>query len=161
MVLLLFSDAKYPAAVCICSHLGKPENFCLPRWTRLLYIPKALLVLLILTNDLHQWVFSFPANEVWTDKNNSMEFGSFVVFGWEVLCAVAALIIVLLKSRQFQQRRYLPGLVMLCSIVYALIYVSGVKWMQIIAGGITAARCGWSTILHKKRPAAHGCWPGK
>ena len=77
-------------------------------------------MLLILTNDLHQWVFSFPANEIWTDKNNSVEFGSFVVFGWEVLCAVAALIIVLLKSRQFQQRRYLPGLIMLCSIVYAL-----------------------------------------
>ena len=41
--------------------LGKGENFQLPRWTKLLYFPTLLLLLLVLTNDLHQQVFSFPS----------------------------------------------------------------------------------------------------
>ena len=34
--------------------LGKGEDFQLPRWTKLLYFPTLLLLLLVLTNDLHQ-----------------------------------------------------------------------------------------------------------
>ena len=41
--------------------LGKGEDFRLPRWIKLLYFPTLLLLLLVLTNDLHQQVFSFPS----------------------------------------------------------------------------------------------------
>ena len=44
----------------VANSLGKPENFKLPGWMRFLYIPTALLFLLVITNDLHQFVFSFP-----------------------------------------------------------------------------------------------------
>lgn len=128
-------------SVFVAMSLGKPENFRLPGWTRLLYIPTVLLVLLVFTNDLHQWIFSFPANEIWTDKNNAMEIGYFVMFGWEILCAVTALVTILFKSRQSQQRRHLPAVILLCSVVYALIYISGVAWMRVLAGDITAAQC--------------------
>lgn len=39
------------------------------------------------------------------------------------------------------EEKYLPFLLLTASIGYALIYVSGVKWMQLIGGDITAAQC--------------------
>ena len=39
--------------VLVALSLGRPENYRLPRWTNLLYLPTALLLLQVLTNDLH------------------------------------------------------------------------------------------------------------
>ena len=122
--------------------LGKPENARLSKTALvLLYIPTVLCLLLVLTNDLHQLVFSFPEGEVWTDKNNGYTFGYYIVLGWEILCALAAFVIMIIKCRLSYRKKYLPFLLLACSIVYAFIYVSGVEWMQLIGGDITAAQC--------------------
>ena len=122
--------------------LGKPENAKLSKTALLLlYIPTVLFLLLVLTNDLHQLVFSFPEGEVWTDKNNGYPFGYYIVRGWEILCAFAALIIMIIKCRLSYRKKYLPFLLLACSIVYAFIYASGVEWMQLIGGDIAAALC--------------------
>lgn len=122
--------------------LGKPENARLSKTALvLLYIPTVLCLLLVLTNDLHQLVFSFPEGEVWTDDNMSYSFGYFFVIGWEILCSLAAFVIMIIKCRLSYRKKYLPFLLLACSIVYALIYVSGVEWMQLIGGDITAAQC--------------------
>ena len=122
--------------------LGKPENARLSKTAlALLYIPTVLCLLLVLTNDLHQLVFSFPEGEVWTDDNMSYSFGYFFVIGWEILCALAAFVIMIIKCRLSYRKKYLPFLLLACSIVYAFIYVSGVEWMQLIGGDIAAAQC--------------------
>ena len=122
--------------------LGKPASAKLSKTALvLLYIPTVLCLLLVLTNDLHQLVFSFPEGEVWTDKNNGYTFGYYIVLGWEILCALAAFIIMIIKCRLSYRKKYLPFLPLACSIVYAFIYVSGVEWMQLIGGDITAAQC--------------------
>ena len=122
--------------------LGKPENAKLSKTALvLLYIPTVLCLLLVLTNDLHQLVFSFPEGEVWTDINNGYTFGYYIVLGWEILCALAAFVIMIIKCRLSYRKKYLPFLLLACSIVYALIYVSGVEWMQLIGGDIVAAQC--------------------
>lgn len=122
--------------------LGKPENAKLSKTALvLLYIPTVLCLLLVLTNDLHQLVFSFPGGEVWTDKNNGYTFGYYIVLGWEILCALAAFVIMIIKCRLSYRKKYLPFLLLACSIVYAFIYVSGVEWMQLIGGDIAAAQC--------------------
>lgn len=122
--------------------LGKPENARLSKTALvLLYIPTVLCLLLVLTNDLHQLVFSFPEGEAWTDINNGYTFGYYIVLGWEILCALAAFVIMIIKCRLSYRKRYLPFLLLACSIVYALIYISGVEWMQLIGGDITAAQC--------------------
>ena len=62
--------------------LGKPENYRLPKWTSFLYIPTALLLLLVLTNDLHQLVFVFPANAAaWLDTDHGYGAGLFYRHG--------------------------------------------------------------------------------
>ena len=122
--------------------LGKPASARLSKTALvLLSIPTVLCLLLVLTNDLHQLVFSFPEGEVWTDLNNGYTFGYYIVLGWEILCALAAFVIMLIKCRLSYRKKYLPFLLLACSIVYALIYVSGVEWMQLIGGDIAAAQC--------------------
>lgn len=122
--------------------LGKHENARLSKTALLLLsIPTVLCLLLVLTNDLHQLVFSFPGGEVWTDKNNGYTFGYYIVIGWEILCALAAFVIMIIKCRLSYRKKYLPFLLLASSIVYAFIYVSGVEWMQLIGGDITAAQC--------------------
>ena len=122
--------------------LGKPENARLSKTARLLLsIPTVLCLLLVLTNDLHQLVFSFPEGEAWTDINNGYTFGYYIVLGWEILCSLAAFIIMIIKCRLSYRKKYLPFLLLTSSIGYALIYVSGAEWMQLIGGDITAAQC--------------------
>lgn len=122
--------------------LGKPENARLSKTALLLlYIPTVLCLLLVLTNDLHQLVFSFPEGEVWTDLNNGYTFGYYIVLGWEILCSLAAFVIMIIKCRLSYRKKYLPFLLLASSIVYAFIYVSGVEWMQLIGGDIAAAQC--------------------
>lgn len=122
--------------------LGKPENARLSKTALLLLsIPTVLCLLLVLTNDLHQLVFSFPEGEVWTDINNGYTFGYYIVLGWEILCALAAFVIMIIKCRLSYRKKYLPFLLLACSIVYAFIYVSGVEWMQLIGGDIASAQC--------------------
>lgn len=122
--------------------LGKPANAKLSKTTLvLLSIPTVLCLLLVLTNDLHQLVFAFPEGKVWTDNNMNYAFGYYFVLGWEILCALAAFIIMLIKCRHSQRKKYLPFLLLTASIVYAFIYASGVEWMQLIGGDIAAAQC--------------------
>lgn len=63
------------------------------------------------------------------------------MIGWEILCALAAFVIMIIKCRLSYRKKYLPFLLLACSIVYAFIYVSGVEWMQLIGGDIAAAQC--------------------
>ena len=122
--------------------LGKPANAKLSKTTLLLlYIPTVLCLLSVVTNDFHQLIFSFPAGDVWTDRSKKYAFGYNLVIGWEVICALAAFAIMLIKCRHSQRKKYLPFLLLSFSIVYALIYVSGAEWMQLIGGDITAAQC--------------------
>lgn len=128
-------------SVFVSMSLGKPESYRLPKWTTLLYIPTLLFLLLVLSNDFHQLVFSFPAGTVWSDSDNGYEYGYYLVIGWEILCALSAFAVMLVKCRMAQRRKYLPAFLLSCSIVYAVIYASGVEWMQLIGGDITAVQC--------------------
>lgn len=128
-------------AVYVSVSLGKPERFQLPKWSLLLYIPTMFCLLLVLTNDFHQLVFAFPEGKEWTDNNMNYAFGYYFVLGWEIICALAAFVIMLIKCRHSQRKKYLPFLLLTASIVYALIYVSGVEWLRMIGGDITAAQC--------------------
>ena len=122
--------------------LGKPANAKLSKTTLvLLSIPTVLCLLLVLTNDLHQLLFAFPEGKVWTDNNMNYAFGYYFVLGWEILCGFAAFIIMLVKCRLSQRKKYLPFLLLACSIVYGLIYASGAEWMQLIGADIAAAQC--------------------
>ena len=130
-------------ALFVALSLGKPDNFRLPKWTALLYIPTAALLLLVLTNDLHQLVFRFPEDAVvWM---NEYRYGIvyFPVVGWMVLCALTALVIMLVKCRVPNSRkvRVLPFVPVVLSVIYGALYIFQLPWLRLIAGDVTVVFC--------------------
>lgn len=122
--------------------LGKPEDFRLPRWTKLLYLPTTLLLLLVLTNDLHQFVFFFPSG-VMSDQDYRYKAGYFLVVMWEFLCAVVSITMILRNCRIPRSRRFrwLPLVPLVMSVGYAVAYVRGTHWVWVIAGDMTVTLC--------------------
>ena len=129
-------------SVFVSQSLGKGEDFRLPRWTKLLYFPTLLLLLLVLTNDLHQQVFSFPSG-VLSDRVYRYESGYFFVLGWEALCAGSALLSMVKNCRIPRSRRirWLPLVPLALSLAYAYAYVKKVHWVWVLAGDMTVSQC--------------------
>ena len=129
-------------AVLVALSLGKPENYRLPKWTHFLYLPSALLFLLVLTNDLHQLVFFFPTG-VLSTREYDYGISYYVVLAWMVLCAAAALVIILAKCRIPQSRRYLwlPVVPFALALGYCAAYIKGVYWVWLLAGDLTVSMC--------------------
>ena len=129
-------------SVFVSRSLGKGEDFRLPRWTKILYIPTLLLLLLVLTNDLHQQVFSFPSG-VLSDREYRYEGGYFFVMGWEALCAGFAFLSMAKNCRIPRSRRirWLPLVPLALSLAYACAYVKKVYWVWVLAGDMTVSQC--------------------
>ena len=129
-------------SVFVSRSLGKGEDFRLPRWTKLLYVPTLLLLLLVLTNDLHQQVFSFPSG-VLSDREYRYEGGYFFVMGWEALCAGFAFLSMAKNCRIPRSRRirWLPLVPLALSLAYACAYVKKVYWVWVLAGDMTVSQC--------------------
>ena len=130
-------------AVFVALSLGKPENYRLPNWTKLIYIPTTVLLLLVLTNDLHQLAFVFPADAaVW---GNDYRHGIVYVLavGWMILCAVTALVTMLVKCRIPRSRRVLllPLVPVILAVVYGVLDIFRLPWQKALAGDITAVFC--------------------
>ena len=129
-------------SVFVSQSLGKDEAFRLPRWTKLLYIPTLLLLLLVLTNDLHRQVFSFPSG-VLSDGEYRYEKGYYFVLGWEALCAAFSLVLMVRSCRIPHGRRirWLPLVPFALSLAYAYAYVKKVYWVWVLAGDMTVSQC--------------------
>ena len=129
-------------AVLVALSLGKPENYRLPKRTQLLYLPSALLLLLVLTNDLHQLVFAFP-NGVLSDADYRYGIGYYIVLVWIVLCAAAALVLLLAKCRIPHTHRYLwlPVVPFVLALGYCAAYIKGIYWVWLLAGDLTVSLC--------------------
>jgi len=69
-------------------HIGKPEEYQLPNRWRLMYIPSVVLILGILTNDLHQMAFRFHSGYEtgWTVYQNAVLY--YVAVLWIFACIV-------------------------------------------------------------------------
>ena len=127
-------------ALLIAMSLGKPDEYKFPKGMSVLWIISGVLLLLVLTNDLHQFVFTFPKDAaVWTDKNYGYSIGYFISVGWQVLCAFAALVIMFFKCRVQKGRlHFLPIVPMLLAIVYSALYYAGADWLLHLFGDIAA-----------------------
>lgn len=124
-------------------HLGKNEDYRLPKWTNLLYIPTILLIGLVLTNDLHQVVFAFPPENTWGKMDYHYKIGYWLVFAWTLLCAFVALAIFITKSRVPRSKRilWLPFIPLLIYVAYALLYAIRQPIIHALIGDMTAVFC--------------------
>lgn len=131
-------------AVFVSMSIGKPENYHLPKKTMLLYIPTTILFLSVITNDLHQLVFTFPADAaVWTDSDNGYTIGYFLIVGWIFFCVLTMLYEFWRKRRIESSRRLIliPCIPIVVLIVYMGFYYSGEEWLRFVFGDMTAMTC--------------------
>ena len=130
--------------VLVALSLGRPENYRLPKWTNLLYLPTALLLLQVLTNDLHQLVFVFPTDAAaWLDTDHGYGVGNFIVMGWIALGMVTAIITMLLKCRipHTKIALGLPFVPVALAALYSVLYISRIPWIELLAGDMTVVQC--------------------
>ena len=101
-----------------------PENKPLPRFHWLLIVLGALLMLGVLTNDLHFWMKAFPSGVL--DDNGQEKNGwlFYVVSVFQYGLYAVAFLIILLKNRRFVLRRYrwVPFVPFLIGVVYFATY---------------------------------------
>lgn len=124
--------------------LGKPEQYRTPLPLRLLWIPTALLVLTVLTNDLHQTVFSFPAEfPVWTDKHYNYGIMYWVVMVWIAVSMLLAFGIILRKCRIPRNKIFLwlPLIPFLLMFIYVILYITAHSVIAPFAGDMIAVYC--------------------
>lgn len=131
-------------SVFVAMSIGKPENYHIPGWTAFIYMPASFLFLLVITNDLHQLVFTFPKDaEVWLDSHNGYAIGYYFVVACMFISALMTLWVLCMKRRVSGMRKLiiLPCIPIIVLIVYMIFYYLQVRWLRFILGDPTAMTC--------------------
>lgn len=120
--------------------IGKTEDYRLKWQVKLLYIPAALLFLMIMTNDLHEFAFSFP-QRVFSPDNYQHGIGYFMVFGWFALCTFASFYVMYSGGKiKRKPRAFAPLIVALVLTVYYIItYMVENPVTKLLAGDLSSA----------------------
>lgn len=124
----------------LAASLGKPESYVLPMPVRLLLIPTIALILLVLTNHMHQLVFAFPQGMTDADGAYTHEPLYFVCLAWMGLEVLAFLTILLWNSHVPGKRKrlWLPVIPVGAAILYTAGYLMHIDFVYWIAGDMTA-----------------------
>ena len=131
-------------AVYVAMSIGETEDSHLPMKAALLYIPILFLFLLVITNDLHEFVFIFPENAaVWTDHDYSYGVGYYIVNAWMLFCALSMLYVMSKKRRIAESKKliFIPCIPIIALLLYLIFYSSGAPWLRFILGDVTAVIC--------------------
>ena len=110
--------------VFVIDHIGKPEDYRVPKKMYYLFVPAGLILAGIFTNDLHQLAFSFPEGIEWFDSIYKYGVIYFVAMAWFVLGGIYFVVMLLKKSRVpgSKAMQKLPLIIMLGAVVFWTLY---------------------------------------
>ncbi len=122
-------------------HVGKPEEYRLPRQWLLMYIPSLILIIGILTNDLHQGAFRFHMGYVagWDVYQRTYLYYAAVV--WIFVC-IALMIAEIIKSCHIPTTKkmiWMPIGMLGIGVLYSILYAVDTSLFSFIE--MTAALC--------------------
>ena len=122
--------------------LGKSEGYRLPIWTKLFYVPSGILFCFVITNDMHELVFSFPA-KVRIDIGYQHEIIYYIILLWVMLCALISFVIMLKKCRIPHSKRlfFLPLIPLVLTFAYAFFYIYDFEPVLLLAGDMAVTHC--------------------
>ncbi len=105
-------------------YMDKDEEYRIDKRWNLMFIPAALLVLLVTTNDIHQWVFTFKPNLYNWNTDYSYNFGYVVVLIFIVIVILVTARVLFSKWRVHNRTNstYLPVVVLGIGVVYFIIH---------------------------------------
>lgn len=121
--------------------IGKPEEYCLPKkwyWT---YVPSLLLIVGILTNDLHQWAFRFHQGYEagWDVYQRSVLYYAAVI--WIFVCIAWMISIIIRRCRIPGTKKmiWMPISMLGVGVLYTILYTVDTQVFGFIE--MTAALC--------------------
>ena len=131
--------------VYIALSLGKSEEYRLTEKAGFLVAIPGILFLLVITNDLHQQVFAFSSGVPGVPDNYDYSHGIFYFcsMGWMVACMIFSLALLLKKSRVpgGSKKRIRPFLIACITILYGLLYLSGLPAIRLWLGDMNVTFC--------------------
>ena len=130
--------------------LGRPGDYQLPGWSMILSFLTAVFIVLVLTNDFHQLVFSFPQNSiVFSELDSRHEAVYYGIVTWVLLNSLAAFLIMLAKSRIARAKKSLalPMLPIVIAVLYLVLYNSNLPFIRIELGDFAVFFCLVSTAF--------------
>ena len=129
-------------------YIRQPENYKLPARRCLLFSPALFLIGTVLTNDLHQLVFTFPEGrlgEAASYKVGVYGYGAmyYAIVAWDLGCLLVALLIILLRCRKIKNKKmlWMPFGAYGLSVVYGIAYYLNLPFWKIFSSDMTAALC--------------------
>lgn len=130
-------------ALLVSMSLGQSGAYRLPPRTKSLYVPTVILILLVLTNDLHQWMFSFPQDAAPEALDYRYGILWYLVSAWIILCSLAAFLMMLGKCRVPRAKKilWLPLLPFGVAVAYAVLYMLRVPFVVNELGDLTVFNC--------------------
>ena len=148
--MILIPLLSFFAALC----LGKPENWRPRRSYNLLYIPGAILIFGILTNDLHQLAFAFPSGiENW-DSRYTYHILYYLAVLWIAGLFLAVVWLLFKKSHIPHTKKWvwMPFVVMGIAIIYTVLYAidnskTGVGFIEMTAMLCTLTAGVWESCI--------------
>ena len=130
--------------VFVVDHIGKPEGYHSPRWMKYLFIPAFFLIAMVMTNDLHQLVFTF--HNGFELYNSDYGYGFMYIFemAWFVVLAMLFAVMLLFKSRVPGSKNFqrLPLFV----TIFAILFWAGYS-AKLYTGDLTAVDCIFIVLL--------------
>lgn len=116
IVLLVFFSVLY---------IGVPEEKKISGYWRLLYIPAFLIIVGIMTNDLHQMAFAFPGGlRYWNDSGYSYGPFYYIAMAWLILMFMAILIVAMVRCAVSAGRKkiWIPLATLAAAAVYFVLF---------------------------------------
>lgn len=128
---------------------GGGENVRLGKGGMFLFGIGAALILLVLTNDLHQIVFSFPEGVPWTNAFCTHEIGYYLIMALIALCGIAISSIMVHKCRIPRRKKFtpLPFLCVIFMIIYGVMYFVDGSFVRNYLNDMTATGCLMVAVL--------------
>lgn len=122
-------------------YIGKPEEYRLPQKWYLMYIPSTVLIIGILTNDLHQWAFYFEQKYQSGLDIYGHNILYYVAIVWIFSC-IAIMIAEIIKQCRIPETHktiWLPISMMCIGVLYSILYAFNSNLFGFIE--ITVALC--------------------
>lgn len=122
---------------------GGGENVRLGKGGMLLFGAGAALIVLVLTNDLHQIVFSFPEDVPWTNASCTHEAGYYLIMALIALSGIAISAMIVHKCRIPRRKKFtpLPFVCVTVIILYAVLYFVEGSFVREYLNDMTASAC--------------------
>ena len=131
-------------SVCLALYMRKPESYKIPKAVLFsLFFPSALLVLSILSNDVHQLAFRFLGERPWIEDTYQYGVVYYLAAGWVAGCFLTALFLILLKCRIPKTKKFIwfPFAAFGMAVFYAIGYCLRIPLWKVLFGDMTAAFC--------------------